>query len=113
MAQLPTRQISSASLPAALDPALAVAAVGGDTFTPGSSSQPVFLLVQNPTAGALTITVDSKVPSNYGTDVDLSASVPAGALRLLGPLTERFGDSAGVGNLTYSAAGLNVAVVRL
>lgn len=80
---------------------LAAATGGGDTFTPGDN---VFLEVNNGSGAPITVTIDSKVLSNYGTDEDIIVSVAAGARVGIGPLpAQRFADpNTGLGNITYS-----------
>lgn len=84
-----------------LNPAMVAAAAGGDKVRPGATT---WLRVVNGGGGAVTVTVDSVVPSNFGTDVDLAINVPAGGERLIGPLPEqRFANPAdGMASITYS-----------
>lgn len=60
--------------------------------------------MKNGGASSITVTVNSVTPSNYGTDVDLVVSVPAGGERRIGPLSEqRFASpSDGLVAVTYS-----------
>lgn len=86
---------------------------GGDTFTPNGRN---FLHIKNGGASPITVTIDSKVLSNYGTDVDLVVSVPAGGDRMIGSFdVQRFTDpSTFVGNITYSAVtSVTVAIINL
>lgn len=75
------------------------ASAGGDTFRGGPTS---WLRVDNGGAGAVTVTIDSVTPSNYGTDVDNVVSVPAAGTRLIGPLTDQRFAPSGTGLITYS-----------
>lgn len=108
MATLATQQITVAGI------APTYAAVGAsDKFTPDDRT---FLHFKNTNAATRTVTVDSKVASNWGTDVDVVKLIPAitGDV-MIGPFpAQRFQGSDGFGDLTYDAtAGLTVAVVRL
>ena len=82
---------------AGLNPAFQAAAVGGDSFPLAPNT---WLEVKNGGAGAVTVTVDSVIPSNYGGDEDVVVSVPAGGERRIGPLAE--GRFSGVASVTYS-----------
>lgn len=108
MATLTTQQIAQAGI------APTYAAVGAsDKFTPGDN---VFLHFKNTNAATRTPTVDSKVPSNYGTDVDVTVVVPAttGDV-MIGPFpAQRFAGTDGLADISYSATtNLTVAVLRL
>lgn len=108
MATLATQIINVAGL----TPAFASAAGGGDRFTPGDTT---FIEVVNGSGGSITVTVDSKVASNYGTDVNLAVAVGAGARARIGPLpAQRFAASDGLGDITYSGVtSLTVGVFSL
>lgn len=81
--------------------AYAAASAGGDTFTPEERLE---LRVKNGSGAAITVTVDSKPPCNFGEDHNLVISVPAGGERAIEPLSPaRFADASGVGSVTYSA----------
>lgn len=85
---------------AGLAPTYAAAAGGGDQFPNDGAT---ILHVKNGSGGALTVTVDSKTPSNYGTDVDVTVSVPAAGERMIGPFPKaRFDDVNGNVQVTYS-----------
>ena len=109
MATLATQVIAQAGLA----PTYASCAGGGDKFTPGDN---VFLHVKNTNGSTRTVTVESKVLSNYGTDVNVAVVVAAttGDV-MIGPLpSQRFAGSDGLGDLSYDAVtGLTIAVVRL
>lgn len=108
MATLATQQIAQAGIV----PTYAAAAGGGDKFTPGDN---VFLHVKNGHSSPQTVTVDSKVASNYGTDVNLAVAVTNASEAMIGPLpAQRFQGSDGLGDLSYSGVtALTIAVVRL
>lgn len=93
-----------------LAPAYGAANAGGDTYTPEDD---LFLLIKNGSGGAITVTVDSKVPCNQGADHDLAVSVPAGGERMIGPLpSHRFADSTGTGSVSYSGVtSLTIAAI--
>src|SRR5689334_3517500 len=98
MATLATQQISLAGV----TETFASCAGGGDKFTPGDRT---FLHVKNTNGATRTVTIDSKVLSNYGTDVNVAVVVPAttGDV-LIGPLpAQRFAGSDGLGDLSYDA----------
>lgn len=97
MATLTTQQIVQTGL----NPTLAAASAGGDKVQPGDN---VWIRVDNGGGGSINVTVDSVVPSNYGTDVNLVVAVPAGESRLIGPLPAgRFqSPTDGLAAITYS-----------
>lgn len=109
MAVLATQQITQAGT------APSYAAAGAsDKFTPGDN---VFLHLKNTNASTRTVTIDSKVPSNYGTDVDIGPiTLPAttGDV-MLGPFpAQRFMGSDGFGDISYSTnVGVTVAVLKI
>lgn len=77
----------------------------------------IVLIVRNPTAGSLTMTVVS-VADRHGRTGDLSVVVPAagtGFVSLLQPelWNQKTGTTAGSTHLTFSAAGLTVAALRV
>lgn len=85
---------------AGITPTYASAAVGGDRFTPGDTT---CIEVVNGSGGAITVTVDSKVNSNFGTDVNVSVVVGAGARAKIGPFpAQRFAAPDGLGDISYS-----------
>lgn len=108
MATLATQTISTAGTAPTYG-----AAAAADKFTPSDTT---FLHVKNTNAATRDVTIDSKVTSNYGTDVNLVVTVPAttGDM-LIGPLpAQRFAGTDGLGDITYSAiAGVTIAVIRL
>lgn len=98
--------------PAGVAPNLVAAAAGGDRCEVGDT---VFLHAKNASGAAITVTIDSVTPSNYGVDNDLAVSVPAGAERFIGPLkASRFASNAdGLAAITYSGVtSLTVEPVR-
>jgi len=109
VATLATQVINQAGL----QPSYAAVGGAGDKFSPGDN---VFLHVKNTNAATRTVTIDSKVPSNFGTDVDLAVVIPANTGDvMIGPLqAQRFTGPDGFGDISYSAtAGLTIAVVRI
>lgn len=108
MATLTTQTITKDGI----TPSYASAAGGGDRFTPGDTT---YLEVINGSGGSITVTIDSKVPSNYGTDVNLAVAVAAGARAKIGPLpAQRFAASDGLGDISYSGVtSLTVGVFAL
>lgn len=96
-----------------LAPSLVAAAAGGDAAQAGDTT---FLIVKNASGGAITVTINSQVLCNQGTDHDLVVSVPATTgERWIGPLPpSRFADASGNAVITYSGVtSLTVAVVRV
>ena len=97
-------------------PGLAGAAVtytaadaAGDTFPNDGRT---VLHVRNGGAAGITVGVDSTSPCDYGFDHDLSATVAAGADRMIGPFApNRFGTTVTV---TYSAVtSVTIAVLAI
>lgn len=73
------------------------------------------LIANNPTGGALAITITS-VPDEFNRTGDITVNLAAGETRLFGPLAQRAWNqsTADVGNVYVApAAGLNLAAVRL
>lgn len=107
MATLATQQIAQSGLA----PTYGAAAGGGDKFTPGDRT---FLHVKNTGGATRTVTIDSKVLSSWGTDVNLAVVIPAttGDM-MIGPLpAQRFAGSDGFGDISYDAVtGVTIAVV--
>jgi len=77
MAQLSVQQIAKTGL----NPSLAAANAGGDTF---KTNEKTFLVVKNGGASPITVTIDSKTNCDQGYDHDLEVSVPAGEERWIG-----------------------------
>src|SRR3972149_5289353 len=97
MAQLTVQKIALTGI----TPTYNVAAVAGDTFINNGKT---FLHVKNGGASPITVTIDSKVLSNYGTDVDIVVSIPATSEKIIGLFDAvRFDDAFGIANITYSA----------
>jgi hypothetical protein len=94
-----------------LAPAYAAAGAAGDSFD-GNDGR-VFLHFKNTNAATRTVTVNSVIPCDQGSDHDIAVIVPAttGDV-MIGPLDPvRFGASP---TFTYSAnANLTVAAIRL
>jgi hypothetical protein len=83
------------------------AAAGGDSI-PGDGRTRV--LIQNPTGGSITLTVDAPLPDEFGivNDIhDVTLAIPAAGFRLIGPFPPiRFNDVNQRVQFTYSAVGL-------
>ena len=107
MATLTTQPVN----PSGLGPTYVAASAGGDKVAPGPT---VFLHAKNASGGAITVTVNSQTLCNQGFDHDLVVSVPAGADRMIGPLTaDRYAAPAdGLVSITYSGVtSLTVAAI--
>jgi hypothetical protein len=106
MAQFTVQKIALAGI----TPVFNVASVGGDTFLNNGRT---YLHVKNGGVAAITVTIDSKQLSNYGTDVDITVSIPAGSERVIGLLdTGRFNATTGLVNVAYSGVtSVSVAVI--
>lgn len=113
MAALNVREASLAGVSLG---AMDAIAAGGDTF---QNNGLVILVIHNPTGAGITITADAPglaTPENaVAFNPDVQRVVAAGALRdVWGPFPPfRFNDAQGRVALTYSAAGLFIAPVRL
>ena len=107
MANLATQVITKAGV----SPTFATAAGGGDRFVPTPGT---FVEVVNGGGGDVTVTIDSKVPSNYGTDVNLVVVVPAGERRRIqADDPQRFAAADGLGDIAYSGvSSVTVGVFR-
>lgn len=92
-----------------VEPTYVAASAGGDTVANNGGTA---LSVKNGSAAAITVTVDSVTACNYGFDHDISASVPAGAERLIGPFNQtRFGTTLAI---SYSAVtSVTIAAIRV
>lgn len=91
--------------------ALAAADAAGDSFANDGKTT---FRISNGSAAAITATIASPTPCNYGFTHDDAVSVNAGQELEIGPFsTARFNDSKGNVNVTYSAAAsVTVAAVR-
>jgi hypothetical protein len=97
MAQLTVQKIALTGV----SPVYNVASITGDSFINNGRT---YVHVKNGGASAVTVTLDSKQLSNYGTDVDIIISIPAGAERVIGFLDPlRFSNDLGIANIAYSA----------
>jgi hypothetical protein len=97
MAQLTAQKI----LLTGITPVYNVAAVGGDTFLNNGRT---FLHIKNDGVSAITATIDSKALSNFGTDVDVIVSIPAGSEKIIGTFDPvRFDNDLGIANISYSS----------
>src|SRR4051794_36804128 len=97
MATLATQQISLTGLAATF------AAVGAsDKFTPDERT---VLHFKNSNAATRTVTIDSKVLSDLGTDVNVAVVIPADTGDIvIGPFpAQRFMGSDGLADISYSA----------
>ena len=96
MAVLTMQQIRKGGASAAF----VAASGGGDKVRAHPTS---FLYVKNGGGAPITVTVDSKVPSNYGDDVNLVETVAAGAERPI-PIgnPQRFAGPDGMADISYS-----------
>jgi hypothetical protein len=88
------------------------ASTSGDEFV---NSGHTVLYVKNGGSTEKTITVDSRVPCNFGYDHDVFVIVPAQGERIIGPfLKEHFNDDYGKVHITYSTiTGVTVAAVEV
>lgn len=114
MALLPLLHVTRAGVEGAAGGAevLVAATAGGDTFRPTGALN-LWYVAQNPTGGAITVTIRRKIASNYGgvlTNDDIVQVVPAGARVPIGPIDGTFVDPVtGLVTVNYSAGGLNVS----
>lgn len=96
-----------------LTPAYTAAAELGDTFVNNGKT---FLVVKNANVGvARTVTINSLVNCNFGTDHDITVSVPASSEEWIGPFSRtRFNDSDGAAGVTYDdETDVTVAAIEL
>lgn len=109
MALLTAQQITQAGVVVTT----VAAAAGGDTVAPAPYLE---LEVVNGAGAPITVTVDNKVPSNYGSDDNLAVSVTNGTTKRisLGSSPDRWVDpTTGLIGWTYSSATtITVAVTR-
>ena len=97
MAQLSVQKISLNGM----TPAYNAAAVGGDSFINNGRT---FLSVRNSGASSMNVTIDSKALSNFGTDVNILVTIPAGVEKQIGSFEPtRFNDEVGITTMTYSS----------
>lgn len=99
-----------------LTPSLAAASAGGDEFTPNAGQ--TFLYVDNGGGSSVTVTVTSFAEAGTGlAQSDLTATVGAGAIALIGPFTPTaYADPSNGGRVqvSYSAtASVTVGAIRL
>jgi len=77
------------------------ASAGGDAF---DNDGRTFFVVKNAGGAGITVTFDSLVLSNFGTDVNPAPTVAAGETRIFGTFdTTRFNDANGRVGVTYSS----------
>ena len=108
MAQLVVEAVSLAGT----TPNMVAASAGGDSF---SNDGNTMFKVTNGSASAVTVTIDSPLPCNFGYNHNVIVNVAAGATVDLGPFAPtRFNDSVGNVDVTYSAVtSVTVAAVRI
>ena len=91
-----------------------VAAAGGDTFPIGANT---FLHIKNGSGAPMTVTVDSKVNCDQGSDHDSVTVITNGEDRFIGPFSnvDRWGNpTTKKGDITYSLeTSVTVAVIQL
>jgi hypothetical protein len=81
-------------------PDYVAANAGGDKVAASRSN---FIHVKNGSGGSITVTLDSVVACNQGSDHNIAVAIPAGQERMIGPFDPgRFADSAGDVNISYS-----------
>lgn len=84
---------------------LTAAAGGGDDFA--NDAHTVFI-VANGDASPMTVTFDSVVASNYGSDDDVAETVAAGATRIFGPFAlARYSSTVSVAYSSVTALTVN------
>jgi hypothetical protein len=92
-------------------PSFVAADAGGDTF---SNDGRTFLHVKNGGGSAITVTIDSVAPCNYGFDHDLQVTVNAGAEQIIGPFEPKRFNTDGKVSVSYSdVTSVTVAAFRL
>jgi hypothetical protein len=97
MAQLSVQSLSAVS---ALNPSYQAAAAGGDSF-PNTAGR-AWLHVKNGSGGSINVTIASQKTCDQGSTHNLVVAVPAAGERLIGPFSDRFADSNGLVQVTYS-----------
>lgn len=93
-------------------PITTAATAGGDSF---DNDGRTMFIVKNGGGSPITVTFDSLVPSNYGTDVNVVGTVAAGQTWFFGPFDPaRFNDANGRVGVAYSAVtSVTVDVCRI
>jgi hypothetical protein len=88
------------------------AAVGGDTF---ANNGKTVLEVTNASGSDKTVTIDSLVNCNQGSDHDIAVTVATGTTKRIGPFDpSRFNNSSGLVSVTYSGVtSVTVAAVSV
>jgi len=112
MAVLTQQQVTLAGLSAAGANFAPATATTGDKFQPGAN---VVLEVFNGGGVSTTVTVDSKTPSNYGSDVNIVVPIPAGERREIGPFApQRFAGVDGLADVVCApAASVTIRTKRI
>lgn len=82
------------------------ATAGPDKVTPGDAGTKVYVVVQNASGGAITVSVADPGKTKYqqANPAVTSVSVPAAGLAVLGPVEQDLVQSDGFVNLTASSA---------
>lgn len=106
-----TLSVTTLSPSGTADPAPVAAAVGGDQFT--NNGKTLFKVV-NGGGSAITVTIVAQRACDQGTLHDITNSVGAGATEWMGPFSERYVDSSGFTQVTYSGVtSVTVAPISL
>ena len=108
MAQLVAEAVSLAGA----TPSMVAASAGGDSFNNDGNTM---FKVTNGSTSAVTVTIDSPLPCNFGYNHNVIVNVAAGATVDLGPFApSRCNDQTGNVNVAYSlATSVTVAAVRI
>lgn len=110
MAELTVQAITQGT---SLTPSFAAAGASGDTF---ANNGKVFIYAKNVDAGASrTITIDSLVNCNQGSDHNATITIPLSSEEMAGPYSrERFNDTTGKVSMTYDdESDLTIAIISL
>ncbi len=103
MAVLSVQSVTTAGLEATY----AAAAGGGDSF---SNDGKTILHVKNASVGDITVTINSQVACDQGSDHNAAVVVTAGEERFIGPFPARYNNASGAVEVTYS--GVTTLTVR-
>lgn len=104
--------VQKPTLATGINPTMAAAAAGGDTFTNDGRT---LLYIKNGHTASITVTIDSRKPCDQGFDHNIVITVAAGAAIQVGPFpTPRFNDPSNKVAVTYSlVTALTVAAVSV
>lgn len=109
MAELTVQTVTRAS--DGLEPTYAAASGGGDTVQVVTN---LFLHIKNGDASSHTVTVVTPGTVAGLAIADLTATIPAGEERMIGPIDQNFRASNGLASITYDAATLvTIAAIRV